>query len=296
MATETSSAQEKPEEITSNGYASKTTPDHRRDLQSSHDHTAAAQAPNVERPESEQNLEPHARQPRLDGGREAWTQVLASFLINMNVYGLVNAFGDFQRFYETEYLSNYSSSTISWIGTVQGSLTLIVGALAGPVFDKGYFTITLRGAAITLVFSWMMLSLSTQYYQIMLTQGILAGVCVGLVEVPSIAILTDYFQSRLGLALGLGISGASAGGLIYSAVFRAVLDASNFGWATRAIGFIVLGSLGIAVVIIRPKDSSRKENIRGLVDLSAFRELPFVLMFADAFFAFLAALVRKLLA
>ena len=76
--------------------------------------------------------------PRVspDGGRTAWTQALASFLINVNVYGLVNAFGEFQHFYKTEYLVSYSSSTISWIGTVQGYLVLLIGALAGPIFDK----------------------------------------------------------------------------------------------------------------------------------------------------------------
>lgn len=106
--------------------------------------------------------------PRIppDGGRIAWTQVLASFLINMNVYGLVNAFGDFQHSYETQYLKQYSSSTISWIGTLQGSLTLFIGAVAGPIFDKGYFMLTLRVSSVLLVFSWMMLSLSTKYYQV----------------------------------------------------------------------------------------------------------------------------------
>ena len=101
-----------------------------------------------------------------DGGRVAWTQVFASFLINMNVYGFVNAFGEFQHFYETEYLVNYNSSTISWIGTVQGSLTLFVGALAGPIFDRGYFLTTLQCATAGLVVSWMLLSVCTEYYQV----------------------------------------------------------------------------------------------------------------------------------
>lgn len=121
-----------------------------------------------QRNESEPHV-PERQQPQSgppDGGREAWTQVFASFLINMNVYGLVNAFGQFQHYYESDYLTSYSSSEISWIGTVQASLTLFIGALAGPIFDKGYFMITLRFSAITLVFSWMMLSLSTQYYQV----------------------------------------------------------------------------------------------------------------------------------
>ena len=109
--------------------------------------------------------EPIARVPP-DGGREAWTQVAASFLINMNVYGLVNAFGEFQHFYETEYLISYSSSSISWIGTFQGSLILLVGALAGPIFDKGHFMITLKLASFVLVVCWMLLSVSSQYYQV----------------------------------------------------------------------------------------------------------------------------------
>ena len=102
-----------------------------------------------------------------DGGRIAWTQVLASFLINFNTFGLVNAFGAYQAFYEAEYLTPYSSSTISWIGTVQASLLLLVGVLSGPIFDEGYFTLTLRISSVTLVFTWMMLSLADKYYQVM---------------------------------------------------------------------------------------------------------------------------------
>ena len=125
----------------------------------------------------------------------------------------------------------------------------------------------------------------------MLTQGILAGISVGLMEVPSIALIPDYFRKHLGLDLGLAISGAPAGGLIYSAIFRAVLNAGGFGWATRAIGFIVLVTLGIAILIIKPLDASRKVSERKSFDLSAFRDAPFVCMLIDAFFAYCAALV-----
>ncbi len=125
----------------------------------------------------------------------------------------------------------------------------------------------------------------------MLTQGILAGTCVGLMEVPSIALIPDYFRKRLGLALGLAISGAPAGGLIYSIVFRSVLNVTDFSWATRVIGFIVLVTLGMAVVIIKPRDVSRKSTGRKFFDLSAFREPPFMSIIVCAFFAYCAALV-----
>ena len=95
-----------------------------------------------------------------------------------------------------------------------------------------------------------------------------------------------------GLALGLAISGAPAGGLIYSVVFRAILTGTNsFGWATRAIGFLVLFTLGIAVYIIKPKDVDRKAKPRRFFELGAFREPAFLLMFLYAFFCNCAALI-----
>ena len=125
----------------------------------------------------------------------------------------------------------------------------------------------------------------------MLTQGILAGICVGLMEVPSIALIPDYFRKRIGLGIGLAVSGAPAGGLIYSAVFRGLLTSVGFGWATRVIGFIVLVTLGICLLIIKPKDADRKRDGRKFWDWSVFRETPFILTLFTAFFLFCAVLV-----
>jgi hypothetical protein len=119
-----------------------------------------------------------------DGGRVAWLQVLAMALVNFNNFGLVNSFGVFQAYYEAELLSDYSPPSIAIIGTLEGALLLIVGVVSGPLFDKGYFKPTLVFASFGLVFALMMLSLSTEYYQVLLTQGILLGLCSGLLYIP----------------------------------------------------------------------------------------------------------------
>lgn len=105
----------------------------------------------------------------LDGGRKAWLQVTASFLININTFGLVNSFGIYQQFYSSNFLSEYPDSAIAFIGTLEGSLLLIVGVVSGPIFDRGHFRVTLIGATIALVFAQMMLSISTKYYQVCIT-------------------------------------------------------------------------------------------------------------------------------
>jgi hypothetical protein len=101
-----------------------------------------------------------------DGGTTAWLQVLASCLININTFGLCNSFGVYQEFYASSYLKSYSDSDISWIGTSQAALLLMVGSLAGPLFDLGYFRMTFWLASASLAFAQMMLSISKEYYQV----------------------------------------------------------------------------------------------------------------------------------
>ena len=224
-----------------------------------------------------------------DGGTTAWLQVLASFLINNN-WGLVNSFGAFQAYYEAEYLAEYSSSTIAWIGTVEVALLLIVGMFSGILFDKGHFRITLTCASGALFFALMMLSISTKYYQIMLTQGILVGLCCGFLFVPSIALIPLYFRDRKGLALGVATAGGSFGGVIYPIIFRKLLDSVGFGWATRVIAFILLFTLVVASLIVRPMDEWKRPS-RELTEFSALKELPFATFTLAAFFSFCALLV-----
>ena len=117
--------------------------------------------------------------PSPDGGSKAWLQVLGSFFLFFNSWGLVNSFGVFQTYYETGLLSHESPSDISWIGSIQAFLLLIVGAASGPTYDAGYFYALVWTGSFLIVFGIMMTSLCTQYWQVMLSQGICLGLGSG---------------------------------------------------------------------------------------------------------------------
>ena len=91
---------------------------------------------------------------------------------------------------------------------------MIVGVLSGPLFDMGLFKVLIVVGSVGLVFALMMLSLATKYYEAMLTQGVLLGICSGLLYIPSIAMVPVYFHRKRGLALGLSTAGGSIGGVI----------------------------------------------------------------------------------
>jgi MFS family permease len=127
----------------------------------------------------------------------------------------MNTFGVYQTEYQIGFLSSSSPSAISWIGSIQAFLLMLVGAATGPVYDAGYFRELLLGGSFLVVFGHMMLSLCTKYWQVLLAQAFCIGVGTGFLFVPGVAILSTYFNSRLALTTGLAASGSSLGKAIF---------------------------------------------------------------------------------
>ncbi|OQE03740.1 hypothetical protein PENSOL_c001G10544 [Penicillium solitum] len=54
-----------------------------------------------------------------DGGRGAWFCVLGTWCSSVCAFGWLNSAGVFQQYYEADPLHQYSSSTISWVPSLQ---------------------------------------------------------------------------------------------------------------------------------------------------------------------------------
>jgi MFS family permease len=125
--------------------------------------------------------------------------------------GFTLSYGSFQSYYSDNFLSNYSASAISWIGTAQSFLLILVGVLSGPLFDLGWFRPMLVIGNIMVVFGIFMLSLAKTYWQVFLAQGVCMGLGAGLLYVPSIALIGFSFSRKRALAQGIVTSGIAVG-------------------------------------------------------------------------------------
>lgn len=125
--------------------------------------------------------------------------------------GFTLSYGAFQAYYKSDLLSSASPSAISWIGTVQGWLLIFFGVLSGPLFDLGYFRVMLIVGNFLVVFGIMMLSLSTKYWQVFLSQGMCMGLGAGLLYIPSLALVGIWFDKKRAIALGIVMSGIAVG-------------------------------------------------------------------------------------
>ncbi|OAX84785.1 hypothetical protein ACJ72_00838 [Emergomyces africanus] len=219
-----------------------------------------------------------------DRGWKAWSQVLASFFLFFNTWGIVIAYGSFQTYYEQHLLVGESPSTIAWIGSIQSFLLLFVGAITGPLFDAGYARTMLIAGWLLYSFGLMMTSISTKLWQIMLSQALCVGLGLGAVFVPCVAIIPQYFKRRRALANGIAATGTGIGGLVYPIMFRQVQLKLGFAWATRVIGFTACATGLISLSLLRVRFKPQEK--RALVQLSAFKEPVFSLFCLSQFIGF----------
>lgn len=173
---------------------SRTQPDHRN----LDDAVATDQNATISSPHSESSL-------------SAYLTVLAAALIFTNIWGFTFIFGIFQSFYETSLLTSESPSNVSWIGTIQSALLVIVGVISGPLYDQGGLKWMMISGSTLILIGLFMLSLSTQYYQVFLTQGLAVGVGGGLLYMPTLALVSGRFARRRALALGVVTCGIGFG-------------------------------------------------------------------------------------
>lgn len=194
-----------------------------------------------------------------------------------------------QTYYESHALFQASSSDISWIGSIAAFLLLLTGLFAGPIYDRGHLRTLLLVGGFMIVFGHMMLSLCNAYWQVVLAQGVVVGIGTGCLFVPCIAILPQYFSTKIGLAMGLAVSGSAAGGIIYPIVLYRLIGEIGFPWAVRVVGFIALATLLLPLIVLRLRVKPPK--VRAIFDFTAFTDISFLSFILTTFVNYMGLFV-----
>lgn len=201
-------------------------------------------------------------------------------LVIMNTWGVINSFGVFQSYYVTAL--GRPPSDISWVGSIQVFLLFFIGTFTGRLTDAGYFRPVFFVGSFLCVLGLFMTSLSTQYWQLFLAQGVCCGLGNGALFCPSLSLLSTYFSKKRSLAIGIAAAGSATGGMVFPAMVQQLLPKIGFAWTIRSLAFIQFGSLLLCNIFIRSRVPPRKSG--ALVDWKSFKELPYVLFAAGMFF------------
>ncbi|EJU01050.1 MFS general substrate transporter [Dacryopinax primogenitus] len=221
-----------------------------------------------------------------DGGWKAWCTVAGAFLILMCSSGYANSYGVFQAAYVEELLPNHSASEIAWIGTVQDFLFFSMGIPAGILFDARKFrSLTVSGSVLLVGCCFAQSAAKPgQYYQFFLSQGVGQGIGLGLMYLPAVAVVSQYFLKWRALVTGVLYMGSGLGGVIFPILINKVLQSHGFTTSVRATGYLLLGGLVLANLLIRPNYNPSHNSLPPPKLKTLLTDLPYLIGTLSAFF------------
>lgn len=135
---------------------------------------------------------------------------------------------------------------------------MLIGVCAGWLLDAGYLRFILICGTTMTSLGLFMLSLCTNYWQILLAQALCVGMGSGLLGLTCVAVIPLYFRERRMIATGIAATGSSLGELrtdsevtMYASTGTDVLSSGNcvshHGETPDCIHWLSLGCSGVRI-------------------------------------------------
>lgn len=159
-----------------------------------------------------------------------------------------------------------------------------MGPLVGIIFDRyGPKPLLIVGSFLH-VFGLMMASISTKYYQFLLSQGMCSAIGVACVYLSAVACVSGWFDKRSGLAFGAFATGSSLGGVVLPIMVTRLINTAGYGWAMRAGAFLIGGMCIIAICTVRRRSAIKAQTSFTAAQLKQpFKEIPFLFILGGLF-------------
>lgn len=172
-----------------------------------------------------------------------WWIVTATFLIMTLIYAPISNLVSLFILPVTKELG-FSPSQFMVYYTIMALSAMAVGPIAGRLIKimdiRAYLTLFIMISAIAFVgFSFSTKLIHFYLFAVLMGAGLSGGAMI-----PASVLITNWFNEKRGLCLGIALSGSGFGGVIFSPVANWLITA--YGWRTA---YLVLGIL-IAVVLI----------------------------------------------
>ncbi|KAG4293652.1 hypothetical protein FPRO06_00237 [Fusarium proliferatum] len=172
--------------------------------------------------------------PPVDGGKDAWLFLAASFMVEALTWGFPFAFGVFQDYYSTNAPFE-GSSAIAVIGTCAMGI-MYLGLPFTMSLQRLYPRQSRWSPMIGLFIMCIALALSSfsqNTTHLILTQGVLYAIGGSISYCPCILYMDEWFAKRKGFAFGIMWSGTGLAGFALPLLFEKFLHEYGFRTTLR---------------------------------------------------------------
>jgi MFS family permease len=225
-----------------------------------------------------------------DGGY-GWVCTVAASIINAHSWGFNSAYAVFLAHYLTN--GTFEGSTplqYAFVGSLSLTCLLLVAPIATLSVQGWGIRLTMFCGVILETASLLLASIVTQIWHLFLTQGVLFGTGLGLLFIPTAAVVPQWFTTKRSLASGISLAGAGLGGAVYSLVAAAIIQNLSLQYAFRVLAILAFIVNTTCIFLIRDRSTSGRP-MQKVFELGLFRRYEYILLLGFSGFTMLGYFV-----
>ncbi|GJF00861.1 MFS general substrate transporter [Phanerochaete sordida] len=212
---------------------------------------------------------PDATYAPVDHGFAAWSNLLASCVIGLFVWGFPNSSGALLAAYfeDERYMSQpHATSRLPLIGTLSTGILYCSGIVIYPLI---HYDLRLRrpfvwsGIVVSFV-SLLGASFTTDVTLLIILQGVLFAIGASLAYCPLISYMSEWWVERIGLANGSIVAGDNSGAVLLPIIMPVLISHFGIQNTTRIYAVSLVICLVPAAYFIKPRLPERRAHTGGL--------------------------------
>ncbi|KAI3319054.1 monocarboxylate transporter [Xylariaceae sp. AK1471] len=220
-------------------------------------------------------------------GGYGWVCAAAVSVLNAHSWGFNSAYAVFLAHYlRNDVFAGATPLQYAFVGSLSLTSLLLVSPVATVMVREIGIQPTMFCGALLEALSLIFASLSSKIWHLFLAQGVLFGLGLGLLFIPSTAVIPQWFTTRRSLASGVALSGGGWGGLLYSFAAEAMIQNLGLKYAFRILGIVSFVANTICTLIIKDRNKITGAQQRAF-DLSLFKRWEYVLLVGFSGFSIL---------
>ena len=97
-------------------------------------------------------------------------------------------------------------------------------------------------------------SFASSAWHLLLSQGVMTGIGLGFIYIPSIAVLSQWFSKKRSLANGITAAGSGVGGMLFSLVTDITIRRLSLAWSLRITAAMACVMNTLATILLRDRN------------------------------------------
>lgn len=149
-----------------------------------------------------------------------------SLLIHTIGFGTINSFGVFLPKLVDHF--DEGKGTVAWIGSLLAGVNLGIGPLASVLINTYGCRATCVAGSVFAMIAISLSTLSNSLVVLTITYGIFGGIGLGVMYLPAVVCVGQYFDKKRSLAIGITVCGTGLGSFVMAPFAAMLLD--NYDW------------------------------------------------------------------